>query len=148
MQTSRRQAAHCRYSSTNVRPRVPYNSAHCNTAPSIVSGNVSRPKLECVAASAPLKPAAKQRRKTAKPLKAKTHLPERHTKLHPGRVDELDCLHFGPCSGCTLNTGIHNPPIAIQARQFFETRGFHGFHTVPDVIHRWRCRCGTRIRHA
>jgi hypothetical protein len=37
-------------------------------------------------------------------------------------VDELACVHFGSCSGCSLQQQLHDPPIVTRAKQFFASR--------------------------
>jgi hypothetical protein len=61
-------------------------------------------------------------------------------------ADELGCSHFPECSGCHLATSVFDPPVVTQAREFFSSRGYDGFTTVPGPVHGWRCRARLAVR--
>jgi hypothetical protein len=42
-------------------------------------------------------------------------------------ADSLSCIHFGPCSGCSLDQGLWSPPILSKAQQFFASHGVTDF---------------------
>lgn len=61
-------------------------------------------------------------------------------------ADELGCIHFQSCSGCSISHQLNDPPIVQEARAFFSSRGFDNFQTVAGVNHGWRCRAKLAVR--
>lgn len=45
------------------------------------------------------------------------------------RADELQCVHFGECSGCLLNSDFTNAPVMQRAKAFFAREN------VPFAVH-------------
>eukprot|EP00878_Enallax_costatus_P044153 GHUV01052417.1.p1 GENE.GHUV01052417.1~~GHUV01052417.1.p1 ORF type:complete len:135 (-),score=2.40 GHUV01052417.1:309-713(-) len=64
----------------------------------------------------------------------------------PTTRDDLGCVHFEQCSGCSISHQLQDPPIVQEARAFFTSRGFYDFQTVDGPIHGWRCRAKLAVR--
>lgn len=52
-------------------------------------------------------------------------------------VDELQCVHFGTCSGCTIKGNFTQAPIITRAKQFFLQEGII-FNSHIGNVTQWR----------
>lgn len=59
----------------------------------------------------------------------------------------LQCPHFTACSGCSLDTGLQQPPVLSEAEQFFEhTCNFASFQLTVGNAQQWRQRARLAVR--
>jgi hypothetical protein len=49
----------------------------------------------------------------------------------PVAADELGCVHFDSCPGCSQQQQLHDPPIVSRAREFFASRQVHLGASLP-----------------
>lgn len=59
---------------------------------------------------------------------------------------QLECEHFGSCSGCTLNTQLDQPPVLADAQHFFAELGLPRFRLHAGSSRRWRRRARLAVR--
>jgi tRNA/tmRNA/rRNA uracil-C5-methylase (TrmA/RlmC/RlmD family) len=59
--------------------------------------------------------------------------PQSSTQQQQQQQDELKCIHFSTCSGCSLQTGFTQAPTMQRARKFFAAHGLP--NTLPIHIH-------------
>eukprot|EP00741_Cyanophora_paradoxa_P005322 tig00000880_g5161.t1 len=60
--------------------------------------------------------------------------------------ESLRCAHYGECSGCTLDLDLNQPPIARDARRFFQERGVDKFPVWGGPVWNWRVRARLAVR--
>ncbi len=58
---------------------------------------------------------------------------------------DLRCEHFDSCPGCTIKSGLHEPPLMDEARSFFAERGV-GLRAVGGDVHGWRTTAKLAVR--
>lgn len=57
----------------------------------------------------------------------------------------IDCLHFDSCSGCSLSQNVTLPPIALEAQAFFKEQNIDCKHIHGNVT-QWRIRAKLPVR--
>lgn len=58
----------------------------------------------------------------------------------------INCPHFGTCSGCKLDTDVASLPIFVEAQKFFLDFGFNQFSLQAGNPTHWRCRAKLAVR--
>ena len=59
---------------------------------------------------------------------------------------QLECEHFGACSGCTLGAQLDQPPVLADAQRFFAELGLPRFRLHTGSPRRWRRRARLAVR--
>lgn len=85
-------------------------------------------------------PSPSKKKRTAPPA------PQRSPQPRSASTSQLGCPHFDSCAGCSLENGIHNPPLYLEAVDFFSQRGLTHFPAVLNALHGWRCRAKLAVR--
>ena len=61
------------------------------------------------------------------------------------KLPTIDCIHFGPCGGCTLQTP-YSPPIWEEVKNFFIQQGVDPGEMITDAIIGWRTKAKLAVR--
>lgn len=59
---------------------------------------------------------------------------------------DINCVHFGKCSGCFRNQNVDLPDIFFDVRQFFAEKGFPNVQLHTGQPTGWRCRAKLAVQ--
>jgi 23S rRNA (uracil1939-C5)-methyltransferase len=61
-------------------------------------------------------------------------------------LSTIDCPHFGPCSGCTLNQGVDSPSVWSDVKRFYKEKGASLEELRVDAIRFYRIKAKLAVR--
>lgn len=88
-----------------------------------------------------------ERRKQHRLLQRQVSVPPPPPSPPASSSQQLGCVHFHSCSGCTLEAGLDSPPILEEARRYFVTEcGLPSFQLTAGPAQHWRHRARLAVR--
>lgn len=61
-------------------------------------------------------------------------------------MNNINCLHFNVCSGCSRNRDVDKLEVFIEAQHFFANKGIHDLKLYTGKACGWRCRAKLAVR--